>query len=270
VAEDATIISVVDASELEVGDIIKFNSNGETDYMITAISSNELTISTGITADDVLVGGETVYIKDAAFNAFVDAVEAGGALRTEAELKVERLHIANSSDYEVTEMSIPVDSTTKVKFIAKSSGEEMNDIEIAIAQEADFASGTTEVFDGLILNNFFENKPLAADNEIAVLVRKDSEVTGAYIVSLTEGAKDYRNKSYFIEDIFYQYDDLLYAKINSAATGIESALGANVLKTVHGSDGSVNAGDIEIAYGSVSDNTIFGKSANSIKISHAA
>ena len=227
--------------------------------------------------------GGLIYIKDSAINAIaiapMDATyDAQGAELTPASalksgdaVKSEAMFIANDESYDVKEMSIPVFTGDKLKFIAKSSGSEMNGIEIAIAREADFASGKSQVFEGLGLNDFFEVKPLDASSEIAVIVRKDGEITGAYIVSTIPGSKDYRNKSNYIEDIINKYDALLYVKDNTTISTLpQSRIFMSVdnnavvtttqapLRTSNGTDGSVNHGDITLAYGSVSDNTIFG------------
>ena len=224
-----------------------------------------------------------IYIKDSAMNALVDApvdatydangveVTPAGTLKSGDELKPEALFIPNEETYEVTEMSIPVYEGTKLKFFAKSSGSLMNKIEIAIAREKDFASGKSQVFEGLYLNDFFETKPLDSKSEIAIIVRKDGKITGSYIVSTIPGSKDYRNKSNYVEDIINKYDELLYVKDNTATTtlpqsriflsvGLDNTVVDNQLplKTANGTDGQVNHGDIELAYGTVADNTIFG------------
>jgi len=234
--------------------------------------------------------GAPVFVKYSAINAIVTAPREGAIAKTAAELKSEAILIQNEEDYEVQEMSIPVTGNTKLKFIAKSSGALMNGIEIAIAREADFASGKQFVFDGIVLNDLFESKPLESKKEIAVVIRQKGKIKGSYIVSMVPGSKDYRNKSNYIEDVINKYDTLVYVKDNTAIVdmpnsrlytaavieldGTVTAPAVNkVLYMSNGGDGYVNHGDIQIAYGSVSDSTIFGKSANntvSSPISHAA
>jgi len=220
--------------------------------------------------------GAVVLVKYSAINAIATAPMTGATAKTAEELKLEAIHIANEEEYEVKEMSIPVKGNTKLKFIAKSSGALMNGVEIAIAKEADFASGKQNVFNGLVLNDFFETKPLESKKEIAVIIRDKGEVKGTYIVSLIPGSKDFRNKSNYIEDIINKFDTLVYVKDNTAIvempdsrlfTSAELALDGTVLTPAvnkvlymsNGSDGFVNAGDIAFAYGSVTDNTIFGR-----------
>ena len=234
--------------------------------------SYELVFDTTTDFASMLLDGKTIYVKDSAINAIVTAPKVGGLQKSAAELKAEAIYIPNEDEYSVMEMSIPVYGDDKLKFFAKSSGSEMNGIEIAIANEADFTSGTQYVFPGLLLNSFFETKPSLAQKEIAVLIRKDGVVTGSYIVSLVPGSKDFRNKSNYIEDVINKYDTLVYVKDNTGIVDMPaSKLNTSVLILSNGTDGEVNMGDIALAYGSVSDNTIFGKNVNNIDyINYAA
>ena len=233
--------------------------------------------------------GTNVFIKYSAINAIVTAPKDGALAKTAIELKPEAIFVPNEDDYAVQEMSIPVMGNTKLKFIAKSSGSLMNGIQIAIGREADFASGSQNVFKGIVINDLFENKPLESKKEVAVVIAQNGSITGTYIVSLIPGTKDYRNKSNYIEDVINKYDSLVYVKDNTGIvdmpdsrlyTAAKLALDGTVitpsvnkvLYMSNGTDGFVNSGDIELAYGSVSNNTIFGKSANmdSSPISYAA
>ncbi len=220
------------------------------------------------------LNGKIVLIKDSAMNAISCAPIEGEEPKSASDLRKETLFIPNDEIYEIEEMSLPMTGNTKLKFIAKSSGSLMNGIKIAIAREADFTSGQQEVFEGILLNDFFETKPSESRREIAVLVSVDGKVVSSYIVSLVPGSKDYRNKSNYIEDIFNKYDDFFYVKDDTAQIampasrlftssiieldGTVTAEVDNVLRTSNGSDGTVNHGDIDLAYGNVSDNTIFG------------
>jgi len=212
-----------------------------------------------------------IYVKDSAMNAMAEAPVEGAALRTGDDMKPLARYIANEDVYSIDEMSIPVNETAKLTFFAKSSGAAMNKIEIAIAREADFTSAKSEVFEGIALNDLFETAPLDSKKEVAIIFRKDGKIESSYVVSLIPGSKDYRNKSNYVEDIINKYESLVFVKDNTSIdTMPESRLfkadkGNNTvvldklpIKTSNGTDGSVNAGDIEIALGSVSDNTIFG------------
>lgn len=217
----------------------------------------------------IAISGSDILIKDSAMNAIACAPIDGGVTKTAADLKLETIFVPNETEYEVQEMSIPVTGDDRLKFIAKSSGAEMNGVEIAIAREADFDSGTSTVFNGIVVNSLFETRPLESRKEIAIVIRQDGKITGLYVVSTIPGSKDYRNKSNYIEDVINKYDSLVYVKDNTAITALPasklyvSATSTtpamnNVLILSNGSDGYVNAGDIQAAYGSVSDGTIFG------------
>jgi len=282
IAGNMTVTTTTENSEGESYELVFADVNGQTVDFTQKDPDGNI-----ISGADI---GAPVLVKYAAQNALVCAPRDGATLKSAHELKPEAIHIANEADYEVQEMSIPVTGNSKLKFMAKSSGALMNGIEIAIAREADFASGSQNVFNGLVLNDFFEAKPLESKKEIAIVIRKDKKVTASYIVSLIPGSKDYRNKSNYIEDIINKYDELVFVKDNTSIndlpdsrlyTAAKLALDGTiitpasnkVLYTSNGGDGYVNFGDIEFAYGSVSDNTIFGKSANntdSSPISYAA
>lgn len=229
----------------------------------TDVSGNAIDFTT------IAVSGAVVLIKDSALNAIACATIDGGITKNAADLKAESIFVSNENDYEIKEMSIPVYGDDRLKFIAKSSGAEMNGVEIAIARESDFATGTAAVFKGIPLNDLFEVKPSESKKEIAVIVRKDEKITGLYVVSTIPGSKDYRNKSNYIEDVINKYDSLVYVKDNTALTALPaSKLYVNATQTTpavnnvlilsNGSDGMVNFGDIQTAYGSVADGTIFG------------
>jgi hypothetical protein len=264
---DMTLNNVTENIEGESYELVFEDVNGQA-VDFTAVDVDNNVISGAVV-------GASVFVKYSAINAIVTAPKEGANAKTAEDLKQEAIFVPNEDEYEVQEMSIPVTGNTKLKFIAKSSGSLMNGIEIAIAREADFASGSQFVFDGIVLNNLFETKPLDSKKEIAVIVRQDDKITGAYIVSLVEGSKDYRNKSNYIEDIINVYDTLVYVKDNTAIVdmpdsrlytasvieldGTVTTPAVNkVLYMSNGTDGYVNNGDIEIAYGNVSDNTIFG------------
>ena len=233
--------------------------------------SYELVFDDSTDFSTIAVANGPIYVKDSAMNAMAEAPKEGADLRTGDDMKPLTRYIANEDAYAIDEMSIPVDETAKLTFFAKSSGSAMNKIEIAIAREADFSSGKSEVFQGIALNDLFETAPLEAKREIALIFKKDGKIESSYIVSLIPGSKDYRNKSNYVEDIINKYESLVFVKDNTALDAMpESRLfkadkGNNTivtdklpLKTSNGTDGTVNKGDIEKALGNVSDNTIFG------------
>jgi len=220
--------------------------------------------------------GSSIYLKDSILNALTVAPIDGGTAKTAAELKLEAIFIGNADDYSVVEASIPMSVSDKIKFIAKSAGISSNGIEIGIAREADFTTGASTIFKGVIINDLFETKPLEAKKEIAIVIRNGSTIDGAYIVSLIPGTKDYRGKSIYIEDIINKFSTLVYAKDNTSivdmpasrlyiAPTYDAISGAeltpeiiNTLITSNASEGVISASDILDSYGNVSENTIFG------------
>jgi len=236
-------------------DEYQLNLNSTTDFSILGLTDLNL------------------WKKTAAFNAIACAPAEGQNAKTAAELKSERIFIANEESYEVKEMSLNMTSDTKLKFIAKSSGAMMNKIEIAIARQADFESGVQTAFEGINLNGLLEFVPDESKREIAVIVKVGDEIEGSYVVSLNPNSKDYRNKSNYIEDVFKKFDSYLWVKDNDSVTdmpasrlytgpkeiaGVMMPEKNEILITSNGSDGNVGPADIAKAYGDVQDNTIFG------------
>ena len=218
--------------------------------------------------------GMEIYEKTTAYNAIIDAPIDGKEPKTSKELKKEAIFIPNDEEFEVESISIPVDVDTKLKFISKSSGSYGNGMRVAIARQADFEDGTKEVTRGVYLNDLFEVSPAESRREIAVVVIDGKEIVSKYLVTLDPNGKDYRGKSYYIEDVFNQYDNYFWVKDNVNSLKMPSSRlfqssktlddGTyvqeidNLLVASQGSDGIVSEGDIGLAYGSVSDNTIFG------------
>jgi len=197
--------------------------------------------------------GAEVLVKDFACNPFVEAAAEGTVLKTAAELYPNRIFIGNETDYASREVSIPVSTDSKIKFIAKSCGDYFNGTEIAIAREADFASGEATAFTGISLNELFIKKPLESKKEIAIAIRVNGEVKETFIVSLIEGTKDAAGKSVYIENVLNKYSTIVYAKDNTSnvlmpESRIASLVGKSPIKLSNGSEGLINAGDYIDAY----------------------
>jgi len=284
----ATNISVEGAEitiTASVAGIAMHNEISAGDMTLTNIQENVEAESWELVFEDVngqpydfstiAVQGAKILVKYQAQNALVTCPIEGAKAKTAAELKPEALFIANETDYEVKESSIPVTGNSRIKFIAKSSGNSMNGVTIAVAREADFDKGTQTAFPGIALNSLFDKKPLEANKEIAVIIKDGAEIKETYIVSLKPNAKDYKNKSIYIENVLNKYSEYVYAKVNDAKTEMPSSrlytapvldLAGNVITPAknellylsNGDDGYVNGGDIAEAYGSVANNTIFG------------
>jgi hypothetical protein len=167
--------------------------------------------------------------------------------------------VYNSEDYEIKETSIIAEAGTSIKFIAKDVGFFGNGIEIAVAKASDFTSGTTLAFPGIKLNDLFDKVP--SSSEVAIVIRVGGTIKETFIVSMTQGAKDYQNKSTYIEDVLDRRSQYVYAKATSENLP-NSALGVNSITLFGGSEGTYDVGDITSALGSISDASIFGNKEN--------
>jgi hypothetical protein len=263
---DMTLETVTENVEGESYELVFEDVNGEVvDFSAKDVDGNT------ISGADV---GTDVFAKYGAYNPIVCAPKEGTVSKTALELYPERIFIANADKFEEQSLAIPVTGNDKLKFIAKSSGALYNGTEIAIAREADFASGKQSVFNGINLNSLFESKPLESKKEIAIITRNNDNIE-TFIVSMIPGTKDYKGKSVYVEDIINKYSTVMYVKDNTSITemtdsrlytdAILDASGAVTVPAVNkilymnnGSDGYVSTGDIFRAYGSVDENTLFG------------
>jgi hypothetical protein len=226
-----------------------FGSVSSNYYKVEGINGNTITISPELQVGDDLSKDEQVYLATPAYNSIAEIEKQGGTAISTNDLKHTLMTIANSDEYFHMESSIPfVDSSnSKLKFISKNPGAWGNEIKVAVANHSDFASGTAEAFPGILLNSLFQYAP--ESDQIAVVVAYNDEIVEQYIVSLTPGAKDYNNKSLYIEDVVNRQSLYIYIKDNTSITGLPaSKLGSNAVALGLGTDGSPSKADVIDAY----------------------
>jgi hypothetical protein len=215
-----------------------FGSTSTNVYKVEEVLGKDITISTPIQVGDELVAGEQIYLATPSYNSIAEVEKAGGVAITTAELKNTLYTIANSDIYTVNEMSIPFvsASNSKLKFMAKNPGIWGDRIKIAVAVKADFGTGA-EAFPGILLDNAFQYTP--ENDEVAIVISYDDTIVEQYIVSMTPTAKDYNNKSIYIEDVINRQSVYIYAKDNTSVSGMPaSKLNTSALSLVLGSDGA--------------------------------
>ena len=166
----------------------------------------------------------------------------------------------NEDDYDILEESIPFPDKMSLKFIARGFGVYGNKIQIAIAREKDFKDVSNQVLPGVALGNMFEYKPLDSKKEFAVIVSENGVIKEKFIVSTDPNAKDYQNRSMFVDDVFRRKSSIVYCKSNQGVENLlpKSCLNNDILTLSNGFDGTISISEIKNAYGSVSDSTIFG------------
>jgi hypothetical protein len=149
--------------------------------------------------------------------------------------------------------------TGALKFIAKNPGAWSMGVDIAIASEIDFASGTTEAFPGINLNGLFQYIPNKDNLEYAIAVKFGDNVVESFLVSLKEGSKDFNGKSNFIDDVINRQSSYLfcvYAKLADYTDPLQyltTHLGANALTMKFGANGTVSKANLIEAYDMYSD-----------------
>ena len=166
----------------------------------------------------------------------------------------------NEDEYDILEESIPFPDKMSLKFIARGFGVYGNKIQIAIAREKDFKDVSNQVLPGVALGNMFEYKPLDSKKEFAVIVSENGVIKEKFIVSTDPNAKDYQNRSMFVDDVFRRKSSIVYCKSNQGVENLlpKSCLNNDILTLSNGFDGTIGISEIKNAYGSVSDSTIFG------------
>lgn len=133
------------------------------------------------------------------------------------------MQIGNITQFETEYNNIVVDNESALTFLAKNPGTWGNSIEIAIAKPALFvAEFDTYAFEDIKLNDLFEYFPDDSNDEIAVIVKANDSIVETYIVSMYETAKDFNNKSIFIETVINQKSEYLFVK--ASGTEVASAV----------------------------------------------
>lgn len=85
---------------------------------------------------------------------------------------------------------------SKLQIFGKYPGARGNDIKVAVANYADFA--TANIVTGTTFVSLFDYSP--ESDEIAVVVLVDDVIEESYIVSLTKGSKDHEGNNNYIEE----------------------------------------------------------------------
>lgn len=141
--------------------------------------------------------------------------------------------------------------TAKLKFFAKTPGEDGNAIDIAIALPEDFNKGKY-IKTGITLDGQFDYVPYG--NQFAVIVFYANEIVESFIVSLDELAKNDKNEFIFIETLINKQSSYVLVKVNEALPDtVPSRLGNDIVKLSNGSYSEAGADDIEDGYNALSN-----------------
>ncbi|QQV87912.1 hypothetical protein [Campylobacter phage CJLB-7] len=248
--EKATEIALTDTTGLYVGQQIMFGEKTDANvYTIASIQANtKITFTPEIQTGDGTGNSSKIYICHPSMNAIGEVLKTGlSNTITDAKLKETLKIIPNNDVYETLEPSIKFsDTETKLKFIAKSVGSWGNNIKVAVATKADFGA-KKNIISGIPLDDNFEYIP--DTDQVAVVVLENNEIKETYMVSIKEGAKDYNNKSNYIEDVINRQSSYVYCKNNTTITDLpKSALDSEIITLKFGEDGAPTKADIISGY----------------------
>lgn len=144
----------------------------------------------------------------------LNSLNAGVAI-TNAGISATYSVLKKHEDHEV---DVTYEAGEKFKFLAKYCGSYGNNISVALATSADFA--TAAVNASLDFRNIFEFAPQVG--EVALVVLLNGRVVEREIVSLTPSSKNFRGESNYIETYINRRSRYIYAYENSAETTVAS------------------------------------------------
>lgn len=228
-----TTVAVADTSGFSVGGFITLGTDDNV-YRITAIVGNtSLALDRG--AEAGVASGDAINHWTQDTNGVAEVLDATSVATIDVNDYVANMMvIQNADDFDLKESSIAMsNSDAKLKIISRNPGAWASDIEIAIANPAAFGAATpSEAFDGISLDDLYEYAPTGT--EIALIVRYKDEIVETWTVDFDQDAKDYNNKSTYIENVINNGSNYIFVKDNTANT--DSI--ADACASVNGTTGS--------------------------------
>jgi phage tail sheath protein FI len=237
-------------SGLTVGNFVAFEdgtSGGSKISNTYEISS--IVTDTSITLDrnvEELVDGDTynkIFSVTRTMNGVFEATSDGTVVTDYLSTAVV---IENATDFETKESTSITfnEATAKLKIIARSTGAWSSNLEVAIALPSAFGQTVPSLaFDGISLDSLYEYVPTGT--EVALIVKLDGTIVETWNVDFDENAKDFNNKSNYIENVINSKSSYIFVKDNTANTSpIE-----NYIHTVGGASSSTVGSTISLALG---------------------
>lgn len=160
--------------------------------------------------------------------------------------------IADYAVFDEVKNSLPfVYDTAKLKFFAKTPGEDGNQIDIAIANASDF-NANKYLKSGITLDGQFDYIP--EEGQFAVIVFYKNEIVETFIVSFDELAKNDKNEFIFIETLINKQSSYVLVKVNEALPNtIRTSLMDNIIHLSNGSFSEAGKDDLEDAHDTLSN-----------------
>lgn len=244
---------------LTVGDFISVGAEPDTFYEIVSIDGTNTTVTIDRILEDDATDGDVINSFIIALNGMFEAVDVsatGEAVSEDYEYLATGLVIENASDFESKETSIAFTNpnASKLKIFARNPGAWASDLEIAIATPSAFGASTPSyAFDGIGLDELYEYQPTGT--EVGIIVKLGDEIVETWTVDFDETAKDYNNKSTYIETVINNNSSYIFVKDNTANTDAikdycSSVNGTNgsTIELVYATDSAIQADDLLNAY----------------------
>lgn len=160
--------------------------------------------------------------------------------------------VANYATFDELKNSLPfINATAKLKFFARTPGEDGNTIDIAIANVEDF--GKNKVLkEGIALDSQFNYVPYG--NQFAVVVFYQNQIVENFVVSLDETAKNDKNEFIFIETLINNTSSYILVSVNeSLPDTVKTCLDKDLIKLECGSYSEAGEDDIISGYETLSN-----------------
>lgn len=163
------------------------------------------------------------------------------------------LAILNADDMENSTIAFE-NNDAKLKIIARNPGVWSDNLEIAIATSSAFDADTpSEAFDGISLDDLFEYAP--EGSEVGIIIKSGDDIVETWTVDFDENAKDFNNKSTFIETVINNGSSYIFAKVNDLnedpikdyCASVNGVAGVTIGLELS-ADGTVGADDLLTSY----------------------
>ena len=262
---DEVVLSTGDGSLFTAGDWIAFEdpNDGGVDlaywYEVVSIATDTLTLDRVLEQDITIATGDAVFTVEIATNGVFEAVDvdaAAEAVTNDYEYITAMQPILNASDYETKETSLAFVNTadSKLKLFGRNPGNWVDDLEIAIATPSAFDAATpSEAFTGIALDDLFDYAPTGT--EVGIIVKSGDEIVEVWTVDFDSTAKDFNNKSTYVEDVINNQSTYIFAKENTANTGLikdycasVNAVTGTTISLTNASDSAIQTDDLLTAY----------------------
>jgi len=264
-----------------VGQLISFASDNKF-YEIVSIDYVNNKITLNIEVSTVYVSGNVVNLWSHAMNGVIEAANAeyttsvqvgsynvnvpNNVTSNDYDYVKDLIVVKNYSDYESIEDELAFSgaANSKLKFVTRNPGTWANDLQICIANTSSFLANaanranhlTRYAFEGIVIDDLFEYAP--TDTEIAVIIKYKTEIVEIFTVDLDPLAKDYNNKSSYIETVINSSSKYVYVKDNTSVASVadytlvynntNSTYVGKTLTFKYAADSSISEGDLLTAY----------------------